>query len=1175
MTVAAVEQEYAKLRAQYQGSTDALIALDKWRDQSINNAGRQAAFDRDQEAAKEAEAAAKRATDEAQRYAEATRSRIAGIDQSVAAQRMEIDLLGRSEGEAAALRFEFQALAAARQAAASAGKVVSDEELAAIQRAAGEVGTLTAQFKEMQEAQEQAKRLGEMFDDLAFERSIIGLSEAEQRVRESIHGLGVDYESLDGQRLAGEMCYNDALRKTQDEMRKTGEIAEDAFGGLIDALTQGGDLMQNLMGFAADLGRQFASMGAQKLFGNLFGTGQGSGGAQGSGIAGAILSAVGGGRVPTPTPRPATLSASYAYSEKYALPSPTPAMRAQSAALAQGVTKSVSSNLLSSLLGAGKSQGHISGLNDRFATALTSMLDAAPAAVQSAITINSGFRSVARQAELFDAALKKYGSVAAARKWVAPPGNSQHNKGMAADLGYGSSSAREWIHANAGKYGLAFPLGNENWHIELAGARGGSKSATAAYNDQRIVARGVSDGMKDYSRDASVAQPQHSAGPATESAGGFFSPRALAGIEVIGAGVGAFGAGYQSGSPISGGISGALGGYQAAGSIASAFPGLAGVAGPIGAIGGAALGILGGILGARKQREQAHRDKAAKWEELRPQYEAFDKSLSGDGNGQLRQWITAQESQFAEFRKVGGDAWKYGQGNSSAQFASTGTKMWTRFMEMQEEFREGFTDMVEDLSSGEGLGGAFAKGRAATKDLKKQIKDMIDDVSIAFGSDDIGVGVNGAWTEASKAMEEARNKAIAEAKTAAGEYALSLLYTAATTSDVEKSLDGFRGTAAGLQKVLTDLGWTAEAAAADIDDRLGQAIAKMGETFNEGFQAQINDLSGVGYFNDVKDLLTSRDTALNDAKLLGVDPEIVSRWFKLASQDLVDGSELVGSEFDDLIKAFPELSGVVHAFTGASRTAAEAAKAAQSAALASYEASRSQLESVYSAVLSYRDGIRSFLDDMKLGDGSTLSQKDQVAEARRVYEETLAKANGGDKEAMAGLTGAAQDYLAEAKDYFASSADYIAIFDSVNASLQSADVKATSQIDLMRAQATWLEDIAGSNLEIAKALSDFVTAQNTLNSTRSWGLMADQNKAIWSDLNAKGINYSGNFGSGQFLDWVASQAPSMQAVIRPIIDKGVPPTHRRRRPRARGRRPSRRRPARSARRPSRRCRCRR
>jgi hypothetical protein len=176
---------------------------------------------------------------------------------------------------------------------------------------------------------------------------------------------------------------------------------------------------------------------------------------------------------------------------------------------------------------------------------------------------------------------------------------------------------------------------------------------------------------------------------------------------------------------------------------------------------------------------------------------------------------------------------------------------------------------------------------------------------------------------------------------------------------------------------------------------------------------------------------------------------------------------------------------------------------------------------------------------------------------------------------MAGLTGAAQDYLAEAKDYFASSADYIAIFDSVNASLQSADVKATSQIDLMRAQATWLEDIAGSNLEIAKALSDFVTAQNTLNSTRSWGLMADQNKAIWSDLNAKGINYSGNFGSGQFLDWVASQAPSMQAVIRPIIDKGVPPTHRRRRPRARGRRPSRRRPARSARRPSRRCRCRR
>ncbi|RPJ83209.1 MAG: hypothetical protein EHM13_08005 [Acidobacteria bacterium] len=44
---------------------------------------------------------------------------------------------------------------------------------------------------------------------------------------------------------------------------------------------------------------------------------------------------------------------------------------------------------------------------------------------------------------------------------------------MAADLQYASPAARKWAHENAAQYGLAFPLGNEDWHVELAGARGG------------------------------------------------------------------------------------------------------------------------------------------------------------------------------------------------------------------------------------------------------------------------------------------------------------------------------------------------------------------------------------------------------------------------------------------------------------------------------------------------------------------------------------------------------------------------------------------------------------------------------------------------------------------------------------------------------------------------------
>jgi len=116
----------------------------------------------------------------------------------------------------------------------------------------------------------------------------------------------------------------------------------------------------------------------------------------------------------------------------------------------------------------------ITGMQGGFRDGLAAMFQAAPPEIQAQLKIGSGFRSNERQAELFQAAVAKYGSPEAARKWVAPPGNSQHNHGNAADLKFGSDAAREWVHANAGQFGLAFPLSHEPWHVEYAGARGGN-----------------------------------------------------------------------------------------------------------------------------------------------------------------------------------------------------------------------------------------------------------------------------------------------------------------------------------------------------------------------------------------------------------------------------------------------------------------------------------------------------------------------------------------------------------------------------------------------------------------------------------------------------------------------------------------------------------------------------
>lgn len=124
--------------------------------------------------------------------------------------------------------------------------------------------------------------------------------------------------------------------------------------------------------------------------------------------------------------------------------------------------------------------------------ALARMIAAAPAG----ISVNSEVRSVAEQQKLWDAAVTKYGSATEARKWVAPPGHSQHQLGHAADLAFSTSAARQWAHDNAARFGLSFPLGNEPWHIELANARtGGGVTANStvaptpvgSMTDQQVV----------------------------------------------------------------------------------------------------------------------------------------------------------------------------------------------------------------------------------------------------------------------------------------------------------------------------------------------------------------------------------------------------------------------------------------------------------------------------------------------------------------------------------------------------------------------------------------------------------------------------------------------------------------------------------------------------------------
>lgn len=148
-------------------------------------------------------------------------------------------------------------------------------------------------------------------------------------------------------------------------------------------------------------------------------------------------------------------------------------------------------------------------LNPAFADGLTGLLNAARAeGIQ--VTINNSYRSPETQASLIAsywgnynlnpadrerwlADVEQYGPVAAGqmwestftnatrlsdgspmRNWIALPGRSNHQHGLAADLSYGSQGDIDWVHANAARFGLHFPLGNENWHVEVMGSRDGT-----------------------------------------------------------------------------------------------------------------------------------------------------------------------------------------------------------------------------------------------------------------------------------------------------------------------------------------------------------------------------------------------------------------------------------------------------------------------------------------------------------------------------------------------------------------------------------------------------------------------------------------------------------------------------------------------------------------------------
>ena len=113
----------------------------------------------------------------------------------------------------------------------------------------------------------------------------------------------------------------------------------------------------------------------------------------------------------------------------------------------------------------------IAKLDPELRAALTAAT-AAAAEDDQPIYINSGWRSIRYQQQLFDEAVTLYASEEIARQFVAPPDLSAHTRGEAVDIE--PLDAQLWLQEHGYEFGLCQIFANERWHYELATTPGGT-----------------------------------------------------------------------------------------------------------------------------------------------------------------------------------------------------------------------------------------------------------------------------------------------------------------------------------------------------------------------------------------------------------------------------------------------------------------------------------------------------------------------------------------------------------------------------------------------------------------------------------------------------------------------------------------------------------------------------
>jgi hypothetical protein len=259
-------------------------------------------------------------------------------------------------------------------------------------------------------------------------------------------------------------------------------------------------------------------------------------------------------------------------------------------------------------------------------------------------------------------------------------------------------------------------LGAANLERAFDGLFSGSNTDTAANDNDKWA--GMRKAVEVGARDGAFSGSATGTVTGLGALGDLFSgPKGA----VMGAGLGAFGMGASSGSPLTGALGGALSGFGAAGAIGAAFPGLAGIAGPVGLIGGAVLGFLGGIFGKSKQKRQEKKQAQGELENNMGAIRELIDAAMGNPSGAYESSWRQMSDEISKARKLASKA------GDSKLVKELDLASETFFDFLVTDWQRGLDGVIKAMESGHGMDSAFVRAQEAVVSLQDTLLGFVED----------------------------------------------------------------------------------------------------------------------------------------------------------------------------------------------------------------------------------------------------------------------------------------------------------------------------------------------------------------------------------------------------------------------------------------------------------------